>query len=162
GTFDDCQALVKAVAGDTAFKSRWRIGAVNSINWARVAAQVVYYFKGYFAATSNTGEKVAFAVPSGNFGNIFAAWVAREMGVPIGTKPPRRSRRHNPRDRTPLWHHHRSAHRRGYQGGPCASSERAAVDLRGNCFADQVRPDDPGSARPRTDAPAVLRRNRIK
>src|SRR5437763_6130693 len=84
GTFDDCQALVKAVAGDAAFKAQWRIGAVNSINWARVAAQVVYYFKGYFAATSKPGETVAFAVPSGNFGNIFAAWVAREMGVPIG------------------------------------------------------------------------------
>ena len=84
GTFDECQALVKAVAGDAAFKSQWGIGAVNSINWARVAAQVVYYFKGYFAATSEAGEKVAFAVPSGNFGNIFAAWVAREMGVPIG------------------------------------------------------------------------------
>src|SRR5438874_5411913 len=83
GTFDDCQALVKAVAADSQFKARWRIGAVNSINWARVAAQVVYYFKGYFAATSKAGEKVAFAVPSGNFGNIFAAWVAREMGVPI-------------------------------------------------------------------------------
>ncbi len=84
GTFDDCQALVKAVAGDSAFKSQWGIGAVNSINWARVAAQVVYYFKGYFAATSKAAEKVAFAVPSGNFGNIFAAWVACEMGVPIG------------------------------------------------------------------------------
>ena len=83
GTFDDCQALVKAVTGDAAFKARWGIGAVNSINWARVAAQVVYYFKGYFAATSKAGERVAFAVPSGNFGNIFAAWVAREMGVPI-------------------------------------------------------------------------------
>ena len=83
GTFDDCQALVKAVAADSQFKARWRIGAVNSINWARVAAQVVYYFKGYFAATSAEGENVAFAVPSGNFGNIFAAWVARAMGVPI-------------------------------------------------------------------------------
>ncbi|HEY4138947.1 MAG TPA: threonine synthase, partial [Casimicrobiaceae bacterium] len=66
-----------------AFKARWRLGAVNSINWARVAAQVVYYFKGYFAATDKAGERVAFAVPSGNFGNIFAAWVAHEMGVPI-------------------------------------------------------------------------------
>ena len=83
GTFDDCQALVKAVAGDAAFKARWRIGAVNSINWARVAAQVVYYVKGYFAATATAGDEVAFAVPSGNFGNIFAAWVAREIGVPI-------------------------------------------------------------------------------
>jgi threonine synthase len=84
GTFDDCQAIVKAVSGDAAFKEKWRIGAVNSINWARVAAQVVYYFKAYFAATTRAGEDVAFAVPSGNFGNIFAAWVAREMGVPIG------------------------------------------------------------------------------
>jgi threonine synthase len=83
GTFDDCQTLVKAIAGDAAFKARWGIGAVNSINWARVAAQVVYYFKGYFAVTSKASERVAFAVPSGNFGNIFAAWVAREMGVPI-------------------------------------------------------------------------------
>jgi len=74
---------VKAVSADAAFKTRWRIGAVNSINWARVAAQTVYYFKGYFAATAVPGQQVAFAVPSGNFGNIFAAHVAREMGVPI-------------------------------------------------------------------------------
>ncbi|MET0345741.1 MAG: threonine synthase [Casimicrobiaceae bacterium] len=84
GAFDDCQDIVKAVNGDAAFKARWKIGAVNSINWARVAAQSVYYFKGYFAATKRAGEEVAFAVPSGNFGNIFAAHVAREMGVPIG------------------------------------------------------------------------------
>src|SRR5437868_7470548 len=84
GTFDDCQSLVKEVTGDAAFKTRFRIGAVNSINWARVAAQSVYYFKGYFAAASKAGEPVAFSVPSGNFGNIFAAFVAREMGVPIG------------------------------------------------------------------------------
>jgi threonine synthase len=83
GTFDDCQDLVKTVNADAAFKARWRIGAVNSINWARVAAQVVYYFKGYFAATARAGERVAFAVPSGNFGNILAGWVAREMGLPI-------------------------------------------------------------------------------
>jgi threonine synthase len=83
GTFDDCQDLVKTINGDAAFKAQWRIGAVNSINWARVAAQIVYYFKGYFAATARAGEPVAFAVPSGNFGNILAAWVAREMGVPI-------------------------------------------------------------------------------
>jgi len=84
GAFDDCQDIVKAVNGDAAFKGRFRIGAVNSINWARVAAQTVYYFKGYFAATKRAGEEVAFAVPSGNFGNIFAGHVAREMGVPIG------------------------------------------------------------------------------
>jgi threonine synthase len=83
GSFDDCQDIVKAVAGDADFKRRFRIGAVNSINWARVAAQVVYYFRGYFAVTSKAGEPVQFAVPSGNFGNILAAHVARAMGVPI-------------------------------------------------------------------------------
>ena len=83
GTFDDCQDLVKAVANDAEFKARWKIGAVNSINWARIAAQVVYYFKGYFAATSDNAQRVDFAVPSGNFGNILAAHVAREMGLPV-------------------------------------------------------------------------------
>jgi len=83
GVFDDCQDIVKAAAGDGAFKARYRLGAVNSINWARVAAQIVYYFKGYFAATRTDDEEVAFAVPSGNFGNILAGHVAREMGLPI-------------------------------------------------------------------------------
>jgi len=83
GVFDDCQDLVKQVNADRAFKSRHRIGAVNSINWARVAAQVVYYFKGYFAATEEDDQEVAFAVPSGNFGNIHAGHVARSMGLPI-------------------------------------------------------------------------------
>jgi threonine synthase len=83
GTFDDCQDLVKKVNADAAFKAKYRIGAVNSINWARVAAQVVYYFKGYFAATRSNSEKVSFAVPSGNFGNIYAGYVARSMGLPI-------------------------------------------------------------------------------
>ena len=83
GTFDDCQDLVKAVNGDAAFKARHALGAVNSINWARVAAQVVYYFSGYFQATRTTGEPVDFAVPSGNFGNILAGHVARELGLPI-------------------------------------------------------------------------------
>ncbi|MGQ0547402.1 MAG: threonine synthase [Betaproteobacteria bacterium] len=83
GSFDDCQDMVKAVNADAAFKARQRIGAVNSINWARVAAQVVYYFKGYFAATQRDGEPVSFAVPSGNFGNIYAGCVARRMGLPI-------------------------------------------------------------------------------
>jgi len=83
GVFDDCQDVVKAVSADAAFKSRWRIGTVNSINWARVAAQVVYYFSGYFAVTKANGEPVDFAVPSGNFGNILAGHVAREMGLPI-------------------------------------------------------------------------------
>ncbi|MCC6530989.1 MAG: threonine synthase [Burkholderiales bacterium] len=83
GVFDDCQDIVKAVNGDAEFKLRYRIGAVNSINWARIAAQVVYYFKGYFAATRGNGEPVSFAVPSGNFGNIYAGYVARSMGLPI-------------------------------------------------------------------------------
>ncbi len=83
GVFDDCQDLVKEVASDAEFKRRFRIGTVNSINWARVAAQVVYYFKGYFAATRDNDEKVCFAVPSGNFGNILAGHVARQMGLPI-------------------------------------------------------------------------------
>jgi threonine synthase len=83
GTFDDCQDLVKAVNADAGFKARYRIGAVNSINWARVVAQVVYYFKGYFAATTRDGEQASFAVPSGNFGNIYAGHVARSMGLPV-------------------------------------------------------------------------------
>jgi threonine synthase len=83
GTFDDCQDLVKAVTGDAAFKARHALGAVNSINWARVAAQVVYYFSGYFQATRSNAEAVDFAVPSGNFGNILAGHVARELGLPI-------------------------------------------------------------------------------
>ena len=83
GMFDDAQDIVKAVSNDHAFKAKYKIGAVNSINWARVAAQVVYYFKGYFAATKSNDEQVAFAVPSGNFGNICAGHVARMMGLPI-------------------------------------------------------------------------------
>src|SRR6266700_103845 len=79
GVFDDCQDIVKAISGDFAFKARHRIGAVNSINWARIAAQVVYYFKAYFAV----GGEVSFAVPSGNFGNVYAGHVARQMGLPI-------------------------------------------------------------------------------
>ncbi len=83
GVFDDCQHIVKEVSNDLGFKARYRIGAVNSINWARVAAQTVYYFKGYFAAARDVGEPVSFAVPSGNFGNIYAGHVARMMGLPI-------------------------------------------------------------------------------
>ena len=83
GVFDDCQDMVKAVSNDHGFKARHRIGTVNSINWARVAAQVVYYFKGYFAATEHEGQQVSFAVPSGNFGNICAGHIARMMGLPV-------------------------------------------------------------------------------
>ncbi len=84
GMFDDAQDIVKAVSNDHAFKAKYRIGTVNSINWARVSAQIVYYFKGYFAATESNDEQVAFSVPSGNFGNICAGHIARMMGLPIG------------------------------------------------------------------------------
>ena len=83
GVFDDCQDIVKAVSADLAFKRHYRIGTVNSINWARLLAQVVYYFAGYFQATAANHEKVSFAVPSGNFGNVCAGHVARCMGLPI-------------------------------------------------------------------------------
>lgn len=83
GVFDDCQDIVKAVSNDLAFKRRHKIGTVNSINWARLLAQVVYYFAGYFQATKSNDERVSFAVPSGNFGNICAGHVARSMGLPI-------------------------------------------------------------------------------
>ena len=83
GVFDDCQDIVKAVSNDLAFKRRHHIGTVNSINWARLLAQVVYYFAGFFQATKRDDESVTFAVPSGNFGNICAGHVARMMGLPI-------------------------------------------------------------------------------
>ncbi len=83
GMFDDAQDIVKAVSNDAEFKAKYKIGAVNSINWARVAAQIVYYFQGYFLATKSNDEQVAFTVPSGNFGNICAGHIARMMGLPI-------------------------------------------------------------------------------
>jgi len=83
GVFDDAQDMVKAVSNDHAFKAKYKIGAVNSINWGRIVAQVVYYFKGYFAVTQNNSQKVSFAVPSGNFGNVCAGHIARMMGLPI-------------------------------------------------------------------------------
>ncbi|MDA7415661.1 threonine synthase [Xenophilus arseniciresistens] len=83
GVFDDCQDIVKAVSNDLGFKRQYRIGTVNSINWARLLAQVVYYFKGWFLATDNAGGEVSFTVPSGNFGNVCAGHVARMMGLPI-------------------------------------------------------------------------------
>ncbi len=80
GTFDDCQAIVKAIFNDLDFKERYRLGAVNSINWARVLAQIVYYFYAYF----KTGvEELYFSVPTGNFGDIFAGYMAKRMGLPI-------------------------------------------------------------------------------
>jgi threonine synthase len=83
GMFDDCQNIVKAVSNDAGFKARYRIGTVNSINWSRLMAQVVYYFKGYFAVTRDSRQVVSFAVPSGNFGNICAGHIARSMGLPV-------------------------------------------------------------------------------
>jgi threonine synthase len=83
GVFDDCQDLVKAVAGDAAFKQRHLLGAVNSINWARLVAQVVYYVACWLRVTNAVDEQVDFCVPTGNFGNIMAGHIAREMGVPI-------------------------------------------------------------------------------
>jgi threonine synthase len=83
GVFDDCQDMVKAVSNDLEFKRQYKIGTVNSINWARLLAQVVYYFAGYFQATQKNTEKVSFTVPSGNFGNVCAGHVARMMGLPI-------------------------------------------------------------------------------
>ncbi len=83
GVFDDCQDIVKGVSSDTAFKARQKIGTVNSINWARVCAQTVYYFKAYFAVTRSNDEKIDVAVPTGNFGNIYAGYLARSMGLPI-------------------------------------------------------------------------------
>jgi len=83
GVFDDCQDLVKAVSNDLAFKTHYKIGTVNSINWARLLAQVVYYFAGYFQVTTDNAQQVSFTVPSGNFGNVCAGHVARMMGLPI-------------------------------------------------------------------------------
>ncbi|MFM2112964.1 MAG: hypothetical protein RLZZ271_1624 [Pseudomonadota bacterium] len=89
GVFDDCQDIVKAVSNDLDFKRKYKIGTVNSINWARLLAQVVYYFAGYIQATNpstgsgQSGQKVSFTVPSGNFGNICAGHVARQMGLPV-------------------------------------------------------------------------------
>jgi len=83
GVFDDCQDMVKAVSNDLDYKKQQKIGTVNSINWARVVAQVIYYFRGYLSATTSNEQKVSFTVPSGNFGNICAGHIARMMGLPI-------------------------------------------------------------------------------
>jgi threonine synthase len=84
GTFDDCQNIVKELFGDLPFRDRFRLGAVNSINWARVLAQVVYYFYAAFRVQASTGaERVRFSVPTGNFGDIFAGYVALRMGLPV-------------------------------------------------------------------------------
>jgi threonine synthase len=83
GMFDDCQDIVKALQQDAEFKAKYNLGTVNSINWGRILAQIVYYFKAYFAVTDSNEKTVSFSVPSGNFGNICAGHIAREMGLPI-------------------------------------------------------------------------------
>ncbi|MBY6677214.1 threonine synthase [Rhodococcus sp. BP-332] len=83
GNFDDCQDIVKAVSKDAEFKAHHAIGTVNSINWGRVVAQVVYYVHGWLLATDGPGRRVSFSVPSGNFGNVCAGHIARCMGLPI-------------------------------------------------------------------------------
>jgi len=84
GTFDDCQRIMKSLAADLAFKRAYSLGAVNSVNWARVLAQIVYYFKAAFAVTAAAGcDRVRVAVPTGNFGDILAGWYALKMGAPI-------------------------------------------------------------------------------
>lgn len=83
GMFDDCQDIVKALQEDAEFKAKYSLGTVNSINWGRILAQIVYYFKGYFASTQSNDQKVSFCVPSGNFGNVCAGHIARMMGLPI-------------------------------------------------------------------------------
>lgn len=84
GSFDDCQRIVKSISCDLQFKDAYALGAVNSINWARVMAQIVYYFKGCFDVQRTTGaERVSACVPTGNFGNVLAGWYAMKMGAPI-------------------------------------------------------------------------------
>jgi len=84
GTFDDCQRIVKTIFRDVAFKRERRLGAVNSVNWARVLAQTVYYFHAGLAIRRATGaDRVRFAVPTGNFGDIFAGYLAAQMGLPV-------------------------------------------------------------------------------
>ncbi len=82
-TFDGCQALVKELFQDEAFKKLYRLGALNSINWCRIAAQVVYYFAGYMQAAKSCGERITFVIPSGNFGNALSAFVAKMLGLPV-------------------------------------------------------------------------------
>ncbi len=84
GTFDDCQDMVKALFNDLDFKDNYSLGAVNSINWARVLAQVVYYFHAWLRVTDDGDKIVSFSVPTGNFGDIFAGYVAKQMGLPMG------------------------------------------------------------------------------
>lgn len=83
GNFDDCQDLVKAMFNDAAFRDRMGLSAVNSINWARVMAQIVYYVTACRSLRATADAGVTFSVPTGNFGNVLSGWIAREMGAPI-------------------------------------------------------------------------------
>lgn len=84
GNFDDTQRILKQIFSDTSFKEEYRLGAVNSVNWARILAQIVYYFYAAFRVQEKTGcQTVQFCVPTGNFGNIFAGYMAYRMGAPI-------------------------------------------------------------------------------
>lgn len=83
GMFDDCQDIIKNIQNDEIFKNRYQISTVNSINWGRIVAQIVYYFKAYFSVSRNNHERISFCVPSGNFGNVLAGHIARMMGLPI-------------------------------------------------------------------------------
>lgn len=82
--FDTCQAIVKTLFSDPTFNATHRLGAVNSINWARILAQIVYYFSAYFQLPEDKRDKVQFVVPTGNFGDILAGWFAKKMGLPMG------------------------------------------------------------------------------
>ena len=83
-SFDDCQAIVKTLFSDAKFNKTHRLGAINSINWARILAQIVYYFSAYFQLPEAEREDVRFTVPTGNFGDILAGWFAKKLGLPMG------------------------------------------------------------------------------
>ncbi len=86
GTFDDCQDIVKSLFSDTEFNATHRLGAVNSINWARILAQTVYYFLAYFHLRRETQSEVQFVVPTGNFGDILAGYYGKRMGLPMSAQ----------------------------------------------------------------------------
>jgi threonine synthase len=81
--FDACQSIVKTLFSDADFNAKHRLGAINSINWARILAQIVYYFSAYFQLPSEKRDKVQFVVPTGNFGDILAGWFAKKLGLPM-------------------------------------------------------------------------------
>ena len=84
GTFDDCQDIVKQLFNDAEFRTKYKLGAVNSINWARILVQIVYYFSAYFQARrAGVTSELQFVVPTGNFGDVLAGWYAKQMGLPM-------------------------------------------------------------------------------